>query len=303
MRLSTATIIVLSVAALASLRAQGQPKPADLPKPLELSAQEDHKNMMEQLKIKELRRGADGNNPKAPNAANTDESKATPYPKLPDPLVFDDGKSVKTPDDWKKRRAEIIEHFDREIYGRVPKDVPNVAWAVKETTREKVGEIDVTTKRLVGAVDNSSYPHIKVEIQLTLTTPTDAPGPVPVMMEHGFVFPRRPGANPPPPPKNGPKPWTQQLIEKGWGYAIYSPYSVQADTGGGKGGGGAYQGLTTGIVGLCNKGQPRKPDDWGRCGRGRGARAGRSTTSKPTRRWTPSRWASRGCRGSVRRPS
>ncbi len=239
-------------------------KPADLPKPLELTSQQDHKKMMELLKIKELRRGADGNNPESANAANSDESKATPYPKLPDPLVFDDGEPVKTPDDWKKRRAEIVEHFDREIYGRVPKDVPKVTWEIKETTKEKVGAIDVTTKKLIGTVDNSSYPHIKVEIQLTLTTPTDANAPVPVMMEQGFVFPRRPGT-PPTQPKAGPKPWTQLLIEKGWGYAIFSPSSVQADSGGGKGfgGSGPYQGLTTGIIGLCNKGQPRKPEDWG----------------------------------------
>lgn len=260
MRSSPLLIAVLSAAALASVRA------ADPPKPLELTAQQDHKKMLEQLKIAELRRGADGNNPNAPNAANRDESKATPYPKLPDPLVFDDGKPVTTADDWKKRRAELLEHFDREIYGRVPKDVPKVTWAVKETIQEKVGGFDVTTKKLIGTVDNSSYPHIKVEIQLSLTTPTDAAGPVPVMMEHGFAFPRRPGTNPPPAPKAGPKPWTQQLIEKGWGYAVFSPTSVQADTGGGKGGfggNGPYQGLTTGIIGLCNKGQPRKPDDWG----------------------------------------
>jgi hypothetical protein len=267
MRHSPVLMAVLSVAALASLRAADPPNPSDLPNPLQLSSLEDHKKMMEQLKIKELRRGADGNNPKAPNAANKDESKATPYPKLPDPLVFKNGTPVATAEQWKQRRAELIEEFDREVYGRVPKNVPKVTWEVRETTREKVGEIDVTTKKLVGTVDNSSYPHIKVEIQLTLTTPTDAPGPVPVMMEHGFVFPRRPGVNPPPPPKNAQKPWTQLLIEKGWGYAIYSPYSVQADTGGGKGGfgreGGTYQGLTTGIIGLCNKGQPRKPDDWG----------------------------------------
>ena len=266
MRYPPTVIAVLCIAALASLRAEDQPKLPDPGKPLELTSQEDHKKMLEQLKIKELRRGADGNNPKAPNAANKDESKATPYPKLPDPLVFDNGKPVRTADDWKMKRAEIVEHFDRDIYGRVPKGVPGVTWVVKDTTKDKVGEIDVTTKRVIGTVDNSGYSHIKVEIQLTLTTPGNASGPVPVMMEHGFVFPRRPGINPPPAPKNGPKPWTQQLIEKGWGYAIYSPYSVQADTGGGKGGfggGGAYQGLTTGIIGLCNKGQPRKPDDWG----------------------------------------
>ncbi|MFO0936815.1 MAG: hypothetical protein U0798_09915 [Gemmataceae bacterium] len=244
-----------------------QSSPSKLPKPLEPTAQEDHRKMMQQLNIKELRRGADGNNPKAPNASNKDESKANPYTTLPDPLTFKNGMAVKTAEQWLARRAELIEEFDREIYGRVPKNVPSVKWTVKETLKEKVGEIDVTTKKLIGAVDNSSYPHIKVEIQLSVTTPANATGPVPVIMEHGFVFPRRPGAaNPPAPPKNAPKPWTQQLIEKGWGYAIYSPYSVQADTGGGKGGfggNGQYQGLTTGIIGLCNHGQPRKPEDWG----------------------------------------
>ncbi len=275
-----------------SLLAADPPKPADLPRPQELTAQQDHKKMLEQLKIESIRRGADGNNRNAANAANTDEAKATPYPDLPDPLVFDDGKPVKTAADWKKRRAEIVEHFDREVYGRVPKDVPAVKWEVTETVKEKVGGIDVTTKRLVGKVDNSSYPHVAVNIDLTLTTPADAPGPVPVMMEHGFVFRPRPAAPPvaaaavgwlagvygfsPRPgatPRPAGKPWTQQLIEKGWGYAIISPNSIQADTGGrlpGGGGGGGfgggnttYQGLTTGIIGLCNKGQPRKPDDWG----------------------------------------
>ncbi len=257
-----------------SLLAADPPKPADLPKPQELSAQDDHKKMLEQLGIKEVRRGADSNQT-SPRACNIDEAKATPYPDLPDPLVFDDGKPVKTAADWKKRRAEIVEHFDREVYGRVPKDVPAVKWEVTETVKEQVGGIDVTTKRLVGKVDNSSYPHVTVHIDLTLTTPADAPGQVPVMMEHGFVFRPRPGAPAPMPPGGGRggKPWTQQLLEKGWGYAIISPNSIQADTGGrlpgaggggGFGGGGAtYQGLTTGIIGLCNKGQPRKPDDWG----------------------------------------
>lgn len=246
-------------------------KPADLPKPQELTAQEDHKKMMELLKIKELRRGPSGN-PNAPDAANKDESKATPYKTLPDALVFDDGKPVKTADDWKKRRAEIVEHFDREVYGRVPKNVPKVTWKVTDTTKGKAGDIDTTTKKLIGTVDNSSYPHIKVEIQMNLTTPTDAPGPVPVMMEFGFIF-NRPGGgggSGPPGGGGGAKPWTQQVVEKGWGYAVISPGSIQADTGGRKrqgpfaeGPGEAYQGLTTGIIGLCNKGQPRQPEDWG----------------------------------------
>ena len=54
-----------------------------------------------------------------------------------------------------------------------------------------------------------------------------------------------------------------------------NPGSIQADNG---------AGLTKGIIGLVNKGQPRKPDDWGSLRAwGWGARA-LSTISKPTRR-------------------
>ena len=128
--------------------------------------------------------------------------------------------------------------------------------------------VPVVTKHLSGHVDNSSYPLVSVDIQLTLTTPANATGPVPVIME--FSFARRPGAGAPPgspaaargaavPPSSpafgsaGPS-WQQQVLAKGWGYATLIPISVQADNG---------AGLTQGIIGLVNKGQPRKLDDWG----------------------------------------
>jgi hypothetical protein len=56
-----------------------------------------------------------------------------------------------------------------------------------------------------------------------------------------------------PPPPGDPSP-TQQLLAAGWGYVTIDPNSIQADNG---------AGLTKGIIGLVNKGQPRKPDDWG----------------------------------------
>jgi hypothetical protein len=161
---------------------------------------------------------------------------------------------------WNQRRPEIVEDFDREVYGRTPQHLPKVNWEITSTTNEKNGDFDVIVKKLVGHVDNSSYPAIKVDIQLTLATPANAKGPVPVIMEFGFIFPpgfRRPGdtarvATPPPPPAGGT--WQQQLLAKGWGYAVIVPVSIQADNG---------AGLTQGIIGLMNKGQSRKPDDWG----------------------------------------
>jgi GH35 family endo-1,4-beta-xylanase len=212
--------------------------------------------MMDLLKITSLRRGADGDT-KSPFAANADESKAIPYPNLPDPLVLKNGKKVSNSKVWwEKRRPEIVEDFDREVYGRVPKTTPNVKWVVVSTTQETNGDIPVTTKKLVGHVDNSSYPQITVDIQLTVTTPTNATSPVPLMMEFGFGgFPgRRPtGASAPTTPLPPPA-WQQQLLSKGWGYVVLIPTTVQADNG---------AGLTQGIIGLCNKGQTRKPDDWG----------------------------------------
>ncbi len=223
--------------------------------PVELTAQQDHQRLMKLLNMTSIRQGADGRNPNAPNAANYDESKANPYPNLPDPLKFKNGKKVSTAKLWlNQRRAEIVEDFDREIYGRVPQNIPKVKWEVTSTTKEVKFDVPVITKQLIGHVDNSSYPHITVDIQLTLTTPAQATKAVPVMMEFGFTGPRPGGAPAPAPAAGSPVPWQQQLLAKGWGYAIIVPTSIQADNG---------AGLTRGIIGLVNKGQPRKLDDWG----------------------------------------
>ena len=228
--------------------------------------QQDYKKMMDQLGITSIRPGPSGT-ANAPNAANIDESKATQYTSLPDPLIFNDGKPVKSAKEWwQKRRPEIAELFDREVYGRVPGNVPKVKWELVKTTNDTIGKIPVITRKLTGHVDNSAYPKIIVNIDLTLVTPVNAKGPVPVIMEFGFSFPTivrapvaanaqrpQPAATRPPQAPAGPS-WQQQVLEAGWGYAILVPGSIQADNG---------AGLTQGIIGLVNKGQPRKADDWG----------------------------------------
>lgn len=248
----------LSWLVMATLAGAQDLKPAPSPPaPRTLTAPQDHKLMMEALGIDRLRDGANGMNPNGPNAANYDESKANPYPNLPAVLVLKDGEPVTTPEQWwARRRPEIVEEFDREVYGRVPATVPKVTWEVTATTAEKVGDCAVTVKKLVGHVDNSACPAITVDIQATLTTPTAASGPVPVMMEFGFG-PRPGGAAAqkamPKAAPSGPT-WQEQVLAKGWGYAIIVPTSYQADNG---------AGLTRGIIGLCNRGQPRRPEDWG----------------------------------------
>ncbi len=218
------------------------------------ATQADYENMLVQLNITSTRPGPSGN-PSAPNAANSDEAKATQYTSLPDPLVLKNGKKVTDAKTWwNKRRPEIAEDFNKEIYGRLPKNTPKVNWEVTSTSDTVIGGIAAVTKNLLGHVDNSLYPQLTVDIQLSLTTPKNNNKAVPVIMEFGFLFP--PGFRLPPPPAGTivQKSWQEQVIEKGWGFAVIVPASYQADNG---------AGLTQGIIGLCNKGQTRKPDDWG----------------------------------------
>ena len=235
-----------------------QPSANNPPPPVHLTAEQDHQRMMDLLHITSLQRGADGD-PDSPHAANYDESKVGSYT-LPDPLISNNGKKVKTAKKWtKERRPEIVEDFDREIYGRVPKNIPKVNWEVVSITKEMNGAVPVITRKLVGHVDNSSYPLISVSIQLTLSTPANASGPVPVMMEFGLspeflaaMKKRFTAEQLAAFAGTGPS-WQQQVLAKGWGYASFIPTTVQPDNG---------EGLTEGIIGLMNKG-PRKLDDWG----------------------------------------
>ena len=241
------------------------PNSGAAPEPLNWTTQQDHQNMKDQLGIEALLPGPSGR-AGATNAANYDPAKANPYPDLPDPLTLKTGRKVTTADMWwKLRRPEIVEDFEREVIGRVPKNVPKVTWTITTQAIDRVvGAVPVVAKQLEGYVDNSACPSIEVKIQMTLVTPANAKSPVPVLMMFGGFggggFPRRPG-EPAPAPRGGfdggnfaDPPSTEQLIAAGWGYATISPGSIQADNG---------AGLTKGIIGLVNQGKPRKPDDWG----------------------------------------
>ena len=192
------------------------------------------------------------------------------------------------------RRSSSLEE---EVYGRIPKNVPKVTWQVAGRGKSALAGYSVVYKRLIGRVDNSSYPAIKLDIPVTLVLPAAARGKVPVLIMFWF------GATPIPPsePDNrelgqidsalrsslehedpslrtvfhahpdaallsrspfsamrpnadGDPPSIVELIAAGWGFAILDPTIVQADNG---------AGLTRGIIGLTNKGQPRTPEQWG----------------------------------------
>jgi lysophospholipase L1-like esterase len=218
---------------------------------------EDHADMMSQLGITKLRPGANGRAAGGePGAANYDPAQANPYPDWPDALTLGDGRKVTSAEMWwQKRRPEIALDFEREVYGRVPADVPKVTWEVTETVEAVVGGQPVVARRVIGRVDNSAHPAITVDIEMAVVLPVNAKGPVPVLMMFGWgnmpgePLPRFPGMQEPAAP-----PHTDQLIAAGWGYVSLSTTSIQDDNG---------AGLTAGIIGLANKGKRRTPEQWG----------------------------------------
>ena len=262
-----------------------------------LTNEQDRQRMMDQLEITMFPSG-----PGAYLASTYDENTANPYPDLPDPLVMNDGTRVTSAAQWPARRAEIKEFFDREVYGRRPANIPTVTWTVTDTretntrtstdpstgeTTTRPGGQPVIDQQLVGRVDNTSYPALDVTILATLSLPPAATRPVPVVLVFGgggtapdgvptttpCLTPEqaarqggpgrglagrglgrggrgRGGANAATEPPSA----QEQILARGWGYASVSTGSIQADNG---------QGLTCGIIGLVNKGQPRALDDWG----------------------------------------
>jgi hypothetical protein len=171
----------------------------------------------------------------------------------------------------------------------------------------------------VGHADNSAYPLVDVNIAMTLVLPANAKGPVPVLImfapsalpapaqpskdelqkindalkdlllnarpdlkpifdkypAYNMIAAQNYGFNPFAPRPAGDLPTAQQLIADGWGYVLIDPASIQADNG---------AGLTKGIIGLTNKGQPRKPEDWG------ALRAWAWGASRRWITWPPNQW-------------
>jgi hypothetical protein len=268
---------------------------AQAPSEMARATEADHQQMMQQLGITQLRKGPSGDE-KAPDHANYDEALANPYPNYPDPLRMNDGTKVTTAAQWNtKRRPQIVADFEREVLGRVPANTPPVSFTVKASENERLGSVPVSATLLTGHVDNSSFPSISVDFPVMLIKPLNHSGPMPLLIMFAlgtppFPSPVAPSAAdvarmnaalrdamirenpalaevlqghpawqpiPTPPFFPAPRPPNDpiaQLVADGWAIAQIDPTAVQADNG---------AGLTRGIIGLVNKGQPRKPDDWG----------------------------------------
>ncbi len=245
------------------------PMPAGFPTAAERAAigaasEAERNRELKLLGIAEMQPTATAYDIGKPGNANYDESTANPYPKLPEMLVMNNGSKVRTPAQWKKRREEIKAMFDEDVYGKYPAHIPAVTWRVDSVEQMVVQGVPAIVKHIVGHVDNSAYPAISVDIHADVVTPASAKGTkVPVIIGGGSVRPRPafPRFTPAPgqvmhllsSPPNAPDS-AKLLLEHGWGFVGRNSNEVQADNG---------AGLDKGIIGLTNKGQPRKLDDWG----------------------------------------
>ena len=271
------------------------PAAAQAPAEQARATEADHQQMMRQLGITKLRPGPNGD-ATAADHANYDEALANPFPDYPDPLRMADGSQVVSAAQWiGKRRPQIIEDFEREVVGRVPSRTPAVSFAVKTAENERIGAVAVSAALLTGHLDNAADPDISVEFPVMLIKPLVHQGPMPLLIMFTLGTPPFPAPVPPSPadvarmnaalrsamvrenpelaevlenhpawqpiatppffapPRQHDDP-VAQLVADGWAVAQIDPTAVQADNG---------AGLTRGVIGLVNKGQPRKPEDWG----------------------------------------
>lgn len=194
--------------------------------------------------------GADANgNPrrlavKTGHVSNYDENKMTPYT-LPDPLVLANGKPVRDARTWmKERRPELIRVYEAEIFGRIPRRTPAVAWRVAETD-PSAREGTAVKKRIVGRIGEAPG---APEIAVTLYTPANARARVPVILLMNFGGGGAPVAD---------APVAADIIARGWGYALAGYQDVQPDR---------INTFNLGVIGATNANAPPGPDEWGAIG-------------------------------------
>jgi hypothetical protein len=221
------------------------------PSPIQVACEAERQRELQALGLKDIRPGANNRDPASPLYPNYDEAKANSEP-LPDPLVMADGRRADTAKAWRDaRRPPIVRAMEDDLYGHRPAVLPKATWTVTSTRMTDEYGVPAIEKTLDGALDNAADPAISVHLHAWLVTPkaaVDAGKRTPVVLAINWY-------NPPPGFPKDPNPDYRALIlKRGWSYVIFDPTSAQADNG---------AGLTAGVIGLVNKGQPRGLDDWG----------------------------------------
>jgi len=190
---------------------------------------------------------------KTGHISNYDENKVAPYT-LPDPLVMVSGTRVTGATMWnRQRRPELLRLYAQHIYGRVPTNVPKIAWEVSETDAH-ARDGAALLKRVVGHVGSKpDGPQIRVSVY----TPAQATKKVPIILLLNFGGgPARAGGPPAAAGRGnaatGEPPNAAEILARGWGYATVGYNDIQPDK---------ANAFDQGVIGATGK-MPGA-DEWG----------------------------------------
>ena len=143
---------------------------------------------------------------------NYDESQVGPYT-LPDPLAHN-GKKVTSALSWAARRAEILDLFRTNVYGRSPGKPEHVAFSVIEEN-PKAMDGAATLRRIAISSRQGGRSH---RFELTLFLPNKRSGAAPVFL----LINNRPPSNTDPTRKEKSGFWpAEQIIARGYGIAAF----------------------------------------------------------------------------------
>ena len=208
-----------------------------------------------------------------PATTNCDESKVVSYT-LPDPLVFQDGKPVKTAKDWKKRREELIGLFQENQYGRNPAAPKGVKFEMFDIDKKA---LDGKAVRKQISIDLMPL-HGTAKEDLLVYIPANASKPVPLILAINFngnqsvisdpgvklptLWSSRTKTSAPAPEssRGADKNWqVEEILKHGYGFATIYYQQIDPDF---------KEGFDHGLRPLFLKaGQTQPaPDDWGSIG-------------------------------------
>lgn len=167
---------------------------------------------------------------------------------LPDPLLSESGEKITSTKDWEaRRRAEILELFRTNVYGRAPLGRPQDLRFQVEKTDPKAMDGAATLKQV--AIEFSG-PGGQGRINLVLFVPNERKGSAPAFL----LICNRPAENIDPTRQKKSEFWpAEQIVARGYAAAAFQVGDVDPDK---------HDGFKNGVHGIFDPAE-RKPDAWG----------------------------------------
>ena len=107
---------------------------------------------------------------------------AVPHYTLPEALTRQNGQRITSPQQWPRRRAELVSLFEEHVYGRIPADLPRQPGWIVETRKDALGGKAIRQRIQIPL---SKGPH-PILLDLLVYRPAAATKPVPIFLGLNF---------------------------------------------------------------------------------------------------------------------